>query len=365
MIHALPGSGVNKLGNGLQMLDCTVSVFSFNCFVKFPDSGPNLAPDGAVANAPFFALSVSFGCRALTCQLDASILVTDDSIESYQIHHQVSRSIESTHSLSKRLFNGPTRHYFIRMGTAVMLLTVSSLLLLWDIFLKATSALLRPLSRRYLRARVSSMAARLMRLARFYGGLRVELDPRLRANLPDPCLVCANHQSVADIAILLAAFRSHQLRFVAKRELARGFPAVSEVLRIQRHALIDRGGYRNTALALETLGRRARSGMSPVVFPEGTRSRDGNLKTFHTGGVRTILERTKLSIVGVAIDGGQYFARMSNLLGGLSGITYRVAYVGTFDPGTNKEETVEAVQNVHLAIGNQLDAWRDHSGRNP
>ena len=244
------------------------------------------------------------------------------------------------------------------MGTAILLLSISTLLLLWDIFLKATSALCRPAARAFLDARVSHMAARLMRLVEVYGHLTVELDDRLRNGLPNPCLVCANHQSVADIAVLLAAFSSHAIRFVAKRELTRGFPAVSEVLRIQQHALIDRhGGYRSTAKALATLGRRARGGVSPVVFAEGTRSRTGEVKHFHTGGVRSILEVTSLPIVGVAIDGGHYFASVPNFLRGLRGITYRVGFVGVFDPGTTKNSIQRAVESVQLSVSRQIDAW--------
>jgi 1-acyl-sn-glycerol-3-phosphate acyltransferase len=244
------------------------------------------------------------------------------------------------------------------MGTAILLLCISALLLVWDIFLKAISAICRPAARAFLDARVSHMAARLMRLARVYGRLTVELDDRLKVGLPNPCLVCANHQSVADIAVLLAAFKSHNIRFVAKHELTRGFPAVSEVLRIQQHALIDRhGGYRNTAKALSTLGKRARCGVSPVVFAEGTRSRTGEVKPFHTGGVRSILRVTPLPIVGVAIDGGHYFASMENLLKSVRGLTYRIGFVGVFDPGTTKGTIQAAVESVHTAVTQQIEAW--------
>jgi 1-acyl-sn-glycerol-3-phosphate acyltransferase len=244
------------------------------------------------------------------------------------------------------------------MGTVILIACVTSLLVLWDVLLKTLSATHRGLARFYLRTRISHMAARLMRLARVYGGLRVELDPRLVSLPPNPCLICSNHQSMADIAILLAAFKSHDIRFVAKHELTRGFPAVSEVLRIQRHALINRtGGYRATARALARLGRRARNGSSPVVFPEGTRSRAGDVRQFHTGGIRTILEVTQLPIVGVAIDGGYRFASMQTLIRGLRGITYRVGYVGVFDPGTSKQSIQSAVEQVRSAVVKQIDGW--------
>jgi len=254
--------------------------------------------------------------------------------------------------------------YIRAMGTIVLLACVAGMLLTWDIFLKTLSALHRPLARRFLNARVPHMAARLMRLARTYGGLRVELDPDLTTIAPNPCLVCANHQSVADIAVLLAAFRAHSLRFVAKRELTRGFPAVSEVLRIQQHALIDRrGSYRSTAKALVRLGLRARSGCSPIVFPEGTRSRTGEVKTFHTGGIRSILEVTQLPIVGVAIDGGHRFASMEQLRRGLKGITYRVGFVGVFHPGPGKREIQEAVKQVRDAVTQRINEWHTLDAR--
>lgn len=252
--------------------------------------------------------------------------------------------------------------YIVTMGTAILLLTISALLFLWDFFLKATSAICRPLARSFLNARVSHMAARLVRLVRVYGHLTVELDARLTTGLPNPCLVCANHQSMADIAILMAAFRSHSLRFVAKKELTRGFPAVSEVLRIQQHALIDRrGGYRNTSKALATLGRRAANGLTPVVFPEGTRSGAEAVKQFHTGGVRSILDVTSLPIVGVAIDGGHHFAAVKNLRKSLNGITYRVGFVGVFDPGTTKQSIQDAVGSVQDAITRQIHEWHNQT----
>ena len=292
------------------------------------------------------------------------MLVTDDSTESYQIHTPLSRWNNRTKPKAFEWWVPSIRvgYYMVTMGTAIFLLSISALLLLWDFFLKATSAICRPVARAFLNARVSHMAAHLMRLARVYGRLSVELDVRLTTGLPNPCLVCANHQSMADIAILMAAFKSHSLRFVAKKELTRGFPAVSEVLRIQQHALIDRyGGYRSTAKALATLGHGAKRGLSPVVFAEGTRSRTGEVTQFHTGGVRSILEVTPLPIVGVAIDGGHHFASMTNLLKSLKGITYRIGFVGVFDPGTTKNTIQNAVDQVQDSVTKQIDEWHDRA----
>ena len=240
-----------------------------------------------------------------------------------------------------------------------MLLCIVGLLLGWDIQLKLLQAVNRPLARRHLDRTVSRMAHHLLLITRHYGGLTVDLDRRLVTDVPSPTLVCANHQSVADIVVLMDALHDHTLRFVAKKELSRGFPAVSEVLRIQRHALINRDGdYRRGARELHRLGRETRAGVSPVVFPEGSRSRDGNVCEFHPGGVRTILTETDIPITAVAVDGGYRFVSFGDLIKGLGSITYRARLVGVFAHDGSKQSILKAVSEARDAVSDQIQAWR-------
>ncbi len=245
------------------------------------------------------------------------------------------------------------------MSAFLVLLTVVAQLLLWDFWLKLLQAVSRPMARRHLDRHVSGMARRLINLVSFYGKLHYELDRSLITDVPDPCVVCANHQSVADIAILLAALERHRVRFVAKQELARGFPAVSEVLRVQGHALINRkGDFRKVSGQLKDLGKQIDSGVTPALFPEGTRSRDGTVRTFHPGGVRTILTGRSAPITAVAVDGGHQFVSLKDLGGRLSSIVYRVKLVGVFEQDGTKASIQKAVQNAEDAIENQIEMWR-------
>jgi 1-acyl-sn-glycerol-3-phosphate acyltransferase len=240
-----------------------------------------------------------------------------------------------------------------------MLLGVFGLLLFWDIQLKAMAAVSLRYARRHLNRIVANMARQLLALVKLYGGLNLDLDRRLITSVPSPTLVCGNHQSIADIAVLMAALSAHKLRFVAKKELSRGFPAVSEVLRIQRHALIARdGAFRHATRELRRLGRETKDGVSPVIFPEGTRSRDGVVRTFHPGGIRTILAEAPIPITAVAIDGGHHFASMKELLGGLQRFTYRAKLVGVFEHAGDKASIQEAVGAAQVAIEAQIDQWR-------
>ncbi len=240
-----------------------------------------------------------------------------------------------------------------------MLLCFASLLLVWDVQLKAMQALSRPIARRHLDRTVWKMAHRLLSVAKCYGGLTVEIDRRLLSDVPAPTVVCANHQSVADIIVLFDALRRHRVRFVAKKELSRGFPAVSEVLRIQRHALINRtGDYRDGARQLHRLGRDTRGGASVVVFPEGTRSRTGEVHEFRGGGIRTILNEALVPITAVAVDGGYRFSSLADTIGGLSTITYRASLVGVFDHDGTKQSILQALKQAEAAVRAQIAAWR-------
>jgi 1-acyl-sn-glycerol-3-phosphate acyltransferase len=94
----------------------------------------------------------------------------------------------------------------------------------------------------------------------------------------EPYMFVSNHQSHFDIAVLLGHLPG-QNRFAAKKELF-DEPILGLVLRTMGMIPIDRG---DPSLAVERLNRLRADGYSTVVFPEGTRSRDGQLMPFKKG----------------------------------------------------------------------------------
>jgi 1-acyl-sn-glycerol-3-phosphate acyltransferase len=94
----------------------------------------------------------------------------------------------------------------------------------------------------------------------------------------EPYMFVANHQSHFDIAVLLG-YLPGQNRFAAKKELF-DEPILGLVLRTMGMIPIDRG---DPSLAIERLNRLKADGHSTVVFPEGTRSHDGQLMQFKKG----------------------------------------------------------------------------------
>ena len=117
-------------------------------------------------------------------------------------------------------------------------------------------------------------------------------------------IIAANHQSYFDIWALIAGLPA-SVRFIAKRELA-NIPMLSVGMRSAGHVLIDRDRPRSAKKTLREAGDRMRAEqLTLVLFPEGTRSRDGRLGRFRRGSFVLALE-TRASLVPAAVEGGQH-----------------------------------------------------------
>jgi 1-acyl-sn-glycerol-3-phosphate acyltransferase len=193
-----------------------------------------------------------------------------------------------------------------------------------------------------------------------YCRVRLDYENASGVELPPRFLLIANHQSLMDIPVAIALFPGRNLRFVAKRELGDGIPFVSLILRSQGHALIRRAG--DAAQAMRSIRRFARrcerEGTCPVVFPEGTRSRDGEVGVFHTAGVRKVLDETPLPIVSAVFEGGWRVAKMKGVLRNLGGARFRVRVLSVTRTLTAKREVLEAIASARQAIAADLEGMR-------
>lgn len=109
-------------------------------------------------------------------------------------------------------------------------------------------------------------------------GTRVEAEGLERIPRDQPLMYVSNHSSMFDIWALSATLQS--VRFVAKKELFK-IPLLGPAMRAAGHIPIDREARKKAFEAYDEAARLIQSGASsPVVFPEGTRSRTGELLPF-------------------------------------------------------------------------------------
>lgn len=112
-------------------------------------------------------------------------------------------------------------------------------------------------------------------------------------NIPidKPLIIVTNHQSMNDIPPLIWYMKQHHPKFVSKKELGKGIPSISFNLRHGGSALIDRTNPKQALLAVAQLGKYIeKNNRSAVIFPEGTRSRNGEPKPFKTKGLQIMMK---------------------------------------------------------------------------
>ncbi len=108
----------------------------------------------------------------------------------------------------------------------------------------------------------------------------------------------ANHQSMYDIPPLIYFLRKYEGKFISKIELAKGIPSISFNLRHGGAANIDRKDPKQSIAEILKLAKKMKEyNWSVFIFPEGTRSRTGIVKTFAVGGIATILKKVPHALV--------------------------------------------------------------------
>ena len=154
------------------------------------------------------------------------------------------------------------------------------------------------------------------------------------ADVPEgrPLVIISNHQSMFDIPVLCAVFTRFHPRFVAKIELSRWIPSVSFNLRHGGSALIDRSNPRQAVAEIKRFAQGLLEyKFAAVLFPEGTRAKDGVLKRFRTAGLATLLQSVPDAVVlPVALD-GTWKLTARKCLPVPCGVTVRVAVGKTID----------------------------------
>jgi len=130
-------------------------------------------------------------------------------------------------------------------------------------------------------------------------GWKIRVENRQKIDRSKHYIMVSNHQSIIDIALLLQL--RINFRWISKIELAK-FPFVGWVIWMNDHIVVRRGDKQSVVKMAESCKRSLSQGISVFMFPEGTRTRNGNIQEFKEGAF--ILARdTGVPILPIVLDG--------------------------------------------------------------
>ncbi|GAA4940061.1 lysophospholipid acyltransferase family protein [Algibacter agarivorans] len=129
-------------------------------------------------------------------------------------------------------------------------------------------------------------------------GTRFTFDNPHNIGADQPLIIVSNHQSMYDISPIMWYMRKHHPKFISKIELGKGIPSVSYNLRHGGSVLIDRKNPRQSLPAIMKFGEYIeKTNRAAVIFPEGTRSKDGTPKPFQTKGLEILFKKIPSALV--------------------------------------------------------------------
>lgn len=133
---------------------------------------------------------------------------------------------------------------------------------------------------------------------------REKIDPR------QVYVMVSNHQSGADI-IVLFLLKTH-FKWVAKKSLF-AFPFIGWNMWLNRYISVERGKASSMKQMMTDASRTLHQGNSVMIFPEGTRSKDGRLQSFKSGAFHLAL-KNEVPILPIVISGTSKAIRKGGFL---------------------------------------------------
>jgi 1-acyl-sn-glycerol-3-phosphate acyltransferase len=200
--------------------------------------------------------------------------------------------------------------------------------------------------------------------------LKISVAVQGAENVPEGgCAYACNHQSLLD-TLVLGATLPGDFKWAVKSSLL-AIPFLGWHLRLAGHVRVDRGGDKRAAVAtIDRFAQLLGRGKPLLVFPEGTRSKDGRIRKFRAGLFYAAV-RAGVPVVPVALHGtGAAMAKGAGDIGprGGKGDARRV-YLRIGEPlaaspeGSESERAADLRDRTRAAVMAMHRALADEHGR--
>jgi 1-acyl-sn-glycerol-3-phosphate acyltransferase len=160
------------------------------------------------------------------------------------------------------------------------------------------------------------------------GGAR--LGPRLRIPSRPGVLVIMNHQSLLDIPLVVRSVEDGYPRIVTRRRYLHGIPLISHMVRLYQYPVVDPEA--TVKGHIRSLKQASLNGDTPIaIFPEGTRTRTGEMTAWKRSGLRLLLSQRRWEVHLVVADGLWLSRSVPEFVRDVSLMDIRARQLGPFE----------------------------------
>jgi len=187
------------------------------------------------------------------------------------------------------------------------------------------------------------------RFSFFLAGRKIVIHGKEK--IPEHNRLCfvGNHQSYGDIPLIIGLM-GKRVGFIAKKELGK-VPFLNSWMKAFHCILIDRGQGRQSLKLIEQGMEQISRGYPLVLFPEGTRAKNGRMKHFKSGGIQMAV-RQDITLIPVTIDGMfRAFEETGRVVPGTTVVTIHDPIDTT---GMSREERKELTPRLEAIVQSAL-----------
>jgi len=189
------------------------------------------------------------------------------------------------------------------------------------------------------------------------GGAKIAPLPRVSGG--PGVLILMNHQSLLDIPLIFRCLNSGYPKIVTRRRYLKGIPVISHMLRLYEYPIVDSQSPPRRQI-LDLCRAASQATLPMVIFPEGTRSKDGEIGPFMKAGLGGILAVRPWLVYLAVVDGFWRCGRIQEFGENLPKVRGRVEAMGPFEFRKDRDDPAQFMDMMRERMCLKLREMREN-----